>query len=143
MTPEDKELLLKDVSARLPYGVFVHYILFDEYSLIGRVYLWTDECFYIKKTDKYSDDWTWTNEDDAEKSIVDTTSLQKAIFNAALQAMQWKDEQFEQERQQWIDKACEWIKDNINYYLDWYDWGKCMVNKGELIDDICKAMKGE
>ena len=24
--------------------------------------MWTDECFYIKKTDKYSDDWTWNYE---------------------------------------------------------------------------------
>ena len=47
------------------------------------------------------------------------------------------------DKQQLIDKVCEWIKDNINYYLDWYDWGKCMVNKGELIDDLRKAMKGK
>ena len=35
----------------------------------------------------------WTNEDDSEKSIIDAVSLRKAIFNGALQAMQWKDEQ--------------------------------------------------
>ena len=47
------------------------------------------------------------------------------------------------DKQQFIDKACKWIKDNINNYLDWYDWGKCRVSKDELIDDFCKAMKGE
>jgi hypothetical protein len=42
----------------------------------------------------------WTNEDDGEKSIIDTVSLRKAIFNAALQAMQWKDEQFLKEKKE-------------------------------------------
>ena len=37
----------------------------------------------------------WTNEEDGEKSIIDTISLRKAIFNAALEAMQWKDEQID------------------------------------------------
>lgn len=36
----------------------------------------------------------WTNEDDAEKSIIDTVSLRKAIFNAVMQAMELKDEYY-------------------------------------------------
>ena len=48
----------------------------------------------------------WTNEDDYEKSFIDTVSLRKALFNVAMQAMQWKDEQFAEEKQQWIDKFC-------------------------------------
>lgn len=27
-----------------------------------------------------------------------------------------------------IEKACEWLKDNANEYLDWYDWEQCRVN---------------
>lgn len=49
----------------------------------------------------------WTNEDDSEKSIIDTVSLRKAIFNATLEAMEWKDEQHKQEKQQLIDEACK------------------------------------
>lgn len=47
----------------------------------------------------------WTNEDDAEKSIIDTVALREAIYNAALQAMAWKDERHEKEKQQWIYKS--------------------------------------
>lgn len=67
----------------------------------------------------------------------------RARYADILEAMQWKDEQHAQEKQQWIDDACEWIKDNVNSYLDWYDWGKCMLNKGELIEDFRKAQKGK
>lgn len=64
----------------------------------------------------------WTNEDDAEKSIIDTVSLRKAIFNAVMQAMEWKDAEHANERQQWIDKAAEWFGNylfEIGYPDDW------------------------
>lgn len=60
-----------------------------------------------------------------------------AAYNAAIQMAKWKE-------QQMIDKACEWLKDNVNdSYLDWYDWEKCRLNKDELLHDFKKAMKGE
>lgn len=67
MKPEEKQLLIKDICARLPYGVIVNYILFSNSSvrhrvLMGRVYMWSSSGFYIKKTDKYSDNWTWNYE---------------------------------------------------------------------------------
>ena len=33
--------------------------------------------------------------------------------NAAMTMAKWKDEQLEAEKQALIDKACEWLKDNI------------------------------
>lgn len=55
---------------------------------------------------------------------------------AACQEMaEWKE-------QQMIEKACEWLKDNANDYLDWYDWEQCRVNKDELLYDFRKAMEG-
>lgn len=47
---------------------------------------------------------------------------------------EWKE-------QQMIDKACEWLKDNANDYLDWYDWEQCRVDKDELVYDFKKAME--
>lgn len=41
-----------------------------------------------------------------------------------------------------VENACEWLKDNANYYLDWYDWEQCLVNKDELLYDFRKAMNG-
>ena len=35
----------------------------------------------------------------------------------ALQAMELKDEQFEKERQQLIDEACEWLARNDSYAI--------------------------
>lgn len=40
-----------------------------------------------------------------------------------------------------IEKACEWLKDNVNDYLDWYDWEECRVNKDNLLYDFRKAME--
>lgn len=42
-----------------------------------------------------------------------------------------------------VEKVCEWLKDNINEYLDWYDWEECCVNKDELLYDFRKAMERE
>lgn len=38
------------------------------------------------------------------------------VYNAALQAVQWKDEQHKQEKQQWIDEALKFLDDNFEYY---------------------------
>lgn len=69
-------------------------------------------------------------------------------YKTALQAMKWKDEQHKQEKQQWIDKACEWIKDNATYYAYW-EWNGDTYEKEVVFDaEECdeafkKAMKGE
>ena len=82
----------------------------------------------------------WTNEDDCEKSIIDTVSLRKAIFNAALQAMQLKDEQHAKEKQQLIDKVCEWIKEYNGDYISIVPNDHLTNN---FYDDLRKAMEGE
>lgn len=38
-----------------------------------------------------------------------------------------------------IEKACEWINNNVNLYLH---WGK-YVNSGRMTEDFKKYMKGE
>jgi hypothetical protein len=49
-------------------------------------------------------------------------------YQSAFEAMQWKDEQREKEKQQWIDKAWNWLTEQ----------------KGERTkEDFIKAMKGE
>ena len=40
-----------------------------------------------------------------------------------------------------INKVCEWLKDNANDYLDWYDWEECRLNTDELLYDFKKAME--
>ena len=59
----------------------------------------------------------WTNGEDDEKSIIDAVSLRKAIFNAVFQAMQMKDEQHAQEKQQIIEEACNWLFKNDSYAI--------------------------
>jgi hypothetical protein len=62
-------------------------------------------------------------------------SYDKLMFKAAMQMAKWKE-------QQMIEKACEWLKDNVNdSYLDWYDWEKCRLNKDELLRDFREAME--
>lgn len=73
-----------------------------------------------------------------------TWDVKKQITECAIYMAEWKDEQHAKEKQQWIEKACEWLKDNANdSYLDWYDWEKCRLNKDELLHDFREAMKGE
>ena len=74
----------------------------------------------------------WTNEEDSEKSIIDTISLRKAIFNAALQAMQWKEQQI-------IDKLEDWLANNI---CNAYNFRGDDIS-ATFMDDCLKAMKGE
>ena len=55
------------------------------------------------------------------------------IYDAVLQAMEWKQNQL-------IDKACEWLKFNLQFYDENYE----ERDSGSiLIDDFKKAMKGE
>ena len=55
-----------------------------------------------------------------------------------LEAMQWKDEQFEAEKQALIDKACEWLKENVSKHLH----GQYAFLKGEMIEEFKQAMEG-
>lgn len=57
-----------------------------------------------------------------------------AVMKAFIAGAQWADKSV-------IDKACEWLKDNVNDYLDWYDWERCRVNKDELLYDLRKEME--
>ena len=66
----------------------------------------------------------------------DTGFNREDLYDAGMEMAQWKEEQM-------IEKACEWLKDNANDYLDWYDWESCRVNIDELLYDFRKAMKGE
>lgn len=61
----------------------------------------------------------------------------------ALQAMQWKDEQFAKEKQEWIEKACDTIKHLLDgYVIRNFNFGDS-YDMDELIDDFKNAMKGE
>ena len=50
----------------------------------------------------------------------------------------WKEEQFTKKKEQWIDKACEWMKNNIAYYC-----GYTSVYEDNLIEKFKKAMEAE
>ena len=66
-----------------------------------------------------------------------------AAYTAAMAMAQWKDEQLEAEKQALIDKACEWLRNNM------YE-GTCeqMLSKKpypfmcDFIEEFKKAMKG-
>ena len=60
------------------------------------------------------------------------------IINAFIKGAEWKDEQFKVEKQQWIDKACEWMKNNMAYYC-----GYTSVYEDNLIEKFKKAMEAE
>ena len=74
MQEQDKKLLIKDICARLPYGIIANYIPFmHNKPIIGKIYLWGDkgDAFCIKKIDKYQDKWdlyeNWTSSVEIDK----------------------------------------------------------------------------
>lgn len=67
-------------------------------------------------------------------SIVELSSTPiRCCQKSALEMAQWKDEQFEAEKQQLIEKACEWLKDNARNYYSAY------ATEDRLIEDFKKA----
>lgn len=57
----------------------------------------------------------------------------------ALKMAQYKDDQHTEEKQQWIEKACEWLKDNIH---DYYMTGEFEQWFDDMFDDFKEAMEG-
>lgn len=53
--------------------------------------------------------------------------------------MTWMLMLIKEEKQQWIDKACEWLRHNM---IGW-DLGKYPEYAPNFIDDLKKAMEGE
>lgn len=58
-----------------------------------------------------------TNEEKA-KQIADAYAAEEArvlIYSDTMKMAQWKDSEFEKEKQQLIDDACEWWKNELTY----------------------------
>ena len=73
-------------------------------------------------------------------------------YNSALDMAEWKDEQFAEEKQQLIEKACEWLDKNASGYAQIISntsqstsiFGSvryCGFATDKLIEDIKKAME--
>ena len=63
----------------------------------------------------------------------------RAIYNSAMTMAQWKDEQFETEKQALIDKACEWWENELTFTtMTKAD----MFYKESMIEEFKQAMKG-
>ena len=79
-----------------------------------------------------------TNEDKVKnmtKGFLKEGLIKKSRIQELLtKAMDWKDKQFAIEKQQWIGKALEWIKENIRPYYHEVRY---------KYDDFVNYMKGE
>lgn len=79
----------------------------------------------------------------AEVSDETYITTEPDCYTAAMSMAQWKDEQLEAEKQALIDKACEWLRNNM------YE-GTCeqMLSKkpypfmSDFIEEFKQAMKG-
>lgn len=62
---------------------------------------------------------------------------------AALEMAEWKDEQHAKEKQQWIEKACKWLKENIHDYYTTGDGGDEFEGWfDDMFEDFREEMKG-
>ena len=69
-----------------------------------------------------------------------TLAENNAAYQAAMAMAEWKDEQCAEEKQQWIDKVCEWIKEHNGDYISIVPNDHLTNN---FYDDLRKEMKGE
>lgn len=73
-------------------------------------------------------------------SDFDDVNSFEECYESAMEMAKWKDEQHKQEKQQWIDEACEWWKNEFTYptmtqtEIDYIQ---------EKIENFKNAMKGE
>lgn len=67
--------------------------------------------------------------------IIYTECNRVTIKKRLMEMAQWKDEQFEAEKQALIDKACEWMEHNV--------WEYTGFDSYELSEAFKNAMKGE
>lgn len=61
-------------------------------------------------------------------------------YDCAIAMADWKDEQHTEEKQQWIEKSCEWLEKHVEDFMpptnSLHDY-----NTGELIHFFKKAME--
>ena len=59
-------------------------------------------------------------------------------FKAAMKMAKWKDEEIKAEKQALIDKACEWLRENVSKHC----YGNYTFLKGLMLEEFEQAMKG-
>ena len=110
MTQEDKQLLLKDLCARLPYGVKIlhegwNYEWDDELSTVERVVGIDDEFIYTKVIDTHNGE-----EYRDDKWPIDT--FDDKLFLCPMSSMT------EEEREEWTDLFMVSITQELEQYTD-------------------------
>jgi hypothetical protein len=63
-----------------------------------------------------------------------------AAKDAALDALEWKDEQHKQEKQQWIDDTVDWLKNSTYGYLK-EEGGDVVLDREALANDYALYKK--
>jgi hypothetical protein len=76
-------------------------------------------------------------------SVLPNLTEFEAMQHCAIEAMKWKDEEHKKEKQQMINKICDWLKHHIYDYFYWIEMeGENEANiKLELFTDLKQVMK--
>ena len=72
-------------------------------------------------------------------SAVKFAGHNQTCYHLAMAVAQAKDEEFKAEKQQWIDKACEWLKENASKHIHGPAY---MFYKESMIEEFKQAMEG-
>ena len=65
------------------------------------------------------------------------------VYTNCIKTAEWKDQQFAEEKKQWIEKAYEWLNNNAGGYLDYEaaKYGESVeLDKESLLEDFKYAM---
>lgn len=73
--------------------------------------------------------------------------LYAKVDDAVLAMAEWKDQEFARQKQSLIEKACEWLKDNTDDFLEFGNYtddsSGVSFDIDSLTDNFRKAMEGE
>lgn len=87
---------------------------------------------------KYAREYLVSRNDSHKQNILFKESSIIECEKASLEAMELKDKQFEAEKQALIDKACEWLKTNMDNY---YHHPFLGIRETSILNDLRKAME--
>ena len=80
-------------------------------------------------------DWEENIANSYDEEVDDT------CFSAFLDGIKWADANPQFSKEKFIDKVCEWLRNNIDFYVETNYGEDFRVNMEQLLKDIRKAME--
>ena len=89
----------------------------------------------MEREEQMYKDWEENIANSYDEEVDDT------CFSVFLDGVKWADANPQFSKEKFIDKACEWLRNNIDFYVETNYGEDFRVNMEQLLKDIRKAME--